>query len=402
MSSLVSPPQARHIIKLTFTPFRFSTLQSRIVLLEEERLQSTSELATKREELASGTREIAHLRDTILALETKLSSHDADILSAKEVTVQLDVERELRSRCEVREETERRERIAACAQLLATQTESNVRMQQLEEKATATVESLRAELVDTCVRRDAAIESARIHQEQAIQRLARDVVLEVGIIAADQPQRHARHGQQRQHATLQPEHHRRMGLDHGAQDGTDREVDQLRGGALNGRDLVAHQRGEVLGDDGHGGLAVDVEAEGLRRLADRVRVPDVDRDAGLDRRDAHRRRWVLRDDALESDLRANQRSDRRNVGVVADLGAQARAVGRMPDVVARVGQQPAQDALLALDRAVHRQQVAGDRRGHVAADVVEDIEHLRSPCRCCRCRRGCRRCSPRHWRGSRR
>ena len=140
------------------------------MLLEGERLQTTSELATKREELASSTREIAHLRDAISSLETKLSSHDADVLSAKEVTVQLDVERELRSRCEVREETERRERIAACAQLLATQTESNARMQQLEEKMAATVESLRAELMDTCVRRDAAMESARVHQEQAIQK----------------------------------------------------------------------------------------------------------------------------------------------------------------------------------------------------------------------------------------
>lgn len=116
------------------------------------------------------TRESSQLRETVANLEAKLSAHDADMLSTKEVVLQLEVERELRSRCEGREETERRERIAACAQLLATQTECNARVQQLEGRMNTAMESLRAELVDACARRDASTEDARLKQDQIIQK----------------------------------------------------------------------------------------------------------------------------------------------------------------------------------------------------------------------------------------
>jgi len=48
--------------------------------------------------------------------------------------MQLEIERELRTRFEVREETERRERIAACAQMMAMQTECDMRLKSLSEK----------------------------------------------------------------------------------------------------------------------------------------------------------------------------------------------------------------------------------------------------------------------------
>ena len=166
----------REVVELTLASFcrhctpHCSAVQGRLLLLEEERLQTTSQLAAKREELAAGTREISQLRELVANLEAKLSAHEADMLSAKEVALQLEVERELRSRCEGREETERRERIAACAQLLATQTECNARVQQLEGKMSLAMEDLKAELADACARRDASTEDARHKQDQIIQK----------------------------------------------------------------------------------------------------------------------------------------------------------------------------------------------------------------------------------------
>jgi hypothetical protein len=51
---------------------------------------------------------------------------DEELRLNKEGVLQLEVEKELRIRCEVREENERRERIAAVSQLLATQSECSI------------------------------------------------------------------------------------------------------------------------------------------------------------------------------------------------------------------------------------------------------------------------------------
>ena len=60
--------------------------------------------------------------------------------------MQLEIEKELRSRFEMREESERRERIAACAQLMATQTECDNRVRNLSEKMDLEVEKLKSDI----------------------------------------------------------------------------------------------------------------------------------------------------------------------------------------------------------------------------------------------------------------
>jgi hypothetical protein len=84
--------------------------------------------------------------------------------------MQMEVERELRSRCEVREESERRERIAACAQLMATQSECTVRLKDAEERMTRSEEALREELRAMQGLRDNAVAESRA-QADVITRL---------------------------------------------------------------------------------------------------------------------------------------------------------------------------------------------------------------------------------------
>ena len=103
-----------------------SSLQSRIQGLEEERLVITSQLAAKREESLSQQRDLVILRENVSNLEGKLLSKEVELQAGKESLMQLEVERELRARCEIREEAERRERIAANAQLMAIQSEVSI------------------------------------------------------------------------------------------------------------------------------------------------------------------------------------------------------------------------------------------------------------------------------------
>ena len=135
--------------------------KSRLQSLEEERLVTAAQIATKNEELQSSSREVMQLRESVSLLESKLASKDVELFQAKEAGMQLEIERELRSRCEVREEAERRERIAACAQLLATQTESYKKLQDLEEKSAETVSSLKGEIAAISSQRDESNEEIR-------------------------------------------------------------------------------------------------------------------------------------------------------------------------------------------------------------------------------------------------
>lgn len=51
-----------------------SSLQSRITLLEQERVETASQLAGKREECLSSSRELSRIRDELSALESKVWS----------------------------------------------------------------------------------------------------------------------------------------------------------------------------------------------------------------------------------------------------------------------------------------------------------------------------------------
>ena len=141
--------------------FLYSMAQSRVQLLEEERLSTTSQLASKKEEYISQSRELNQLRETVAQLEANILVKDGEARAVKDIVLQLEVEKELRMRCELREEGERRERIAAVSQLLATQSECNNRIREVEEKKTSAVEALQAASAELQRERDAAAEESR-------------------------------------------------------------------------------------------------------------------------------------------------------------------------------------------------------------------------------------------------
>lgn len=142
-----------------------SSLQMKLQTLEAERLSMTSELATKREENASSSRELMQLRETVSSLEARLEVKDGMLAEYKESAMQLEVERGLRQRCEMREEAERSERVAACAQLLATQQEGLRKIKEVEEAQQAEKDALRAEVSSMTSLRDEAMQGARAQDE---------------------------------------------------------------------------------------------------------------------------------------------------------------------------------------------------------------------------------------------
>lgn len=71
------------------------------------------------------------------------------------------VEKELRARCEIREEAERRERIAANAQLMAIQSDCNNRIREVENQRNESLERLREDLGQAYKQRDSAAAEAR-------------------------------------------------------------------------------------------------------------------------------------------------------------------------------------------------------------------------------------------------
>ena len=144
-----------------------SALQGRIQRLEEERVSSASELAARREELVAQARDLAQLREAHAVLEAKLAVKEGELQGCKEAAVQLEVERELRARCEIREEAERTERIAASSQLLATQSECANRIREVEEKKNAEAAALQECVTQLNQERNELREQCRLEADKA-------------------------------------------------------------------------------------------------------------------------------------------------------------------------------------------------------------------------------------------
>lgn len=115
----------------------------RIKHLEDERTPLVNELASKKEELIAIHRELSNLESVIPTLKTQATEKEQEAILAKTA---LEVEKEIRLRSEAKEEQERTERIAACAQLLATQTECTYKVKHLEEKISSERISFDAEM----------------------------------------------------------------------------------------------------------------------------------------------------------------------------------------------------------------------------------------------------------------
>jgi chromosome segregation ATPase len=144
-----------------------SAAQARVLALEEERLLATSQLASKKEESASQAREINQLRESLAQMEATLSVKEGEARAVKDIVLQLEVEKELRMRCEVREETERRERIAAVAQLMATQSDCSARIREMEEKKATAVGELQTANADMTRELKAALDNYHTEANRA-------------------------------------------------------------------------------------------------------------------------------------------------------------------------------------------------------------------------------------------
>ena len=142
--------------------------QARLRAVEEERSDLILQLTAAKELIASSTGQVASLKESLLDAENKRSTQDAGLLELKDVALQLAVEKELRIRCEVREEAERSERVAASAQLLATQKECDSRMREFERKAAVQAEALRADAAAEQVKTVAAMAEASTNAEQIL------------------------------------------------------------------------------------------------------------------------------------------------------------------------------------------------------------------------------------------
>jgi len=144
-----------------------SLCQARVQLLEEERLEINTQLATKKEECVSQGKEVAQLKEQIGQLETKLTQQDEEMKGSKESVMQLEVEKELRMRCEVREDAERRERIAAVSQLLAIESDCKNRIREIEEKNSTELEAVESQLRAIAQQKDEVAEDLKRQNDVA-------------------------------------------------------------------------------------------------------------------------------------------------------------------------------------------------------------------------------------------
>lgn len=136
--------------------------------LEEERRTLTAQCAAQKEEISLLTKDVTQLTEVKATLETNLAAKEVESSSAKEFQVQLEIERELRNRCELREESERRERIAATAQAMAIQTECAKELRDSKEAYMAEEMKFKFEIDQLTRQLEEAQSEGKTHAETAV------------------------------------------------------------------------------------------------------------------------------------------------------------------------------------------------------------------------------------------
>lgn len=122
-------------------------------------------MAGQKEEFSLLMKDYESLRDQKTSLELQLSETKGDSEKIKELTMQLQIEKELKLRFESREESERRERIAAVAQLIAIQNESNKTLREMESKLLQLEKLKNDEIESLKVERDIALQEGENNAE---------------------------------------------------------------------------------------------------------------------------------------------------------------------------------------------------------------------------------------------
>ena len=101
-------------------------------------------------------------------LISQQAAREADMQLGLEAIQQLEISNKLLSIMEVREEAERRERVACSAQLLATQTQCSYQIRELEEKMAANTLALNNEIFTITSLRDRANNEVRVQSDLAM------------------------------------------------------------------------------------------------------------------------------------------------------------------------------------------------------------------------------------------
>lgn len=146
----------------------YSALQSRITLLEQERLETTSQLAAKREECLSTGRELARYSEDIMNLQSKLAERETEMGPGQQAIKDLEVKSKLLEISECRENAERTERIAITANSQAVQLQCNHQLEEMRQKYDAQMDTLRLEVQDKNSAKELAIEEMRVQSDKAI------------------------------------------------------------------------------------------------------------------------------------------------------------------------------------------------------------------------------------------
>ncbi len=145
-----------------------SAMNLRMQMLEEERRNLTSQISNQKEEHSLLLRDLEQLKEVKASLEHSLHQKEMEAAAAKDSCTQLEIEKELRIRAESREETERRERIAAMGQLIAIQNECNKTVKDAEERCRQLEESSKSSLELISKARDVALQEAKENSDIAL------------------------------------------------------------------------------------------------------------------------------------------------------------------------------------------------------------------------------------------
>lgn len=133
--------EEKNVLKLELT-----NLAGNLAMMEKENTSLTAQLAASENNATSQSRDLIQAKSQITVLDAKLQVAQEEVLASRLAVTQLAVEKELRARAEVREDAERRERVAATAQAMALEGECSMRIKAVEEQARTAVETLNQQI----------------------------------------------------------------------------------------------------------------------------------------------------------------------------------------------------------------------------------------------------------------
>lgn len=113
-----------------------SQANAKLNVTEEERRTLTTQLSDQKEEISLLHRDVCSLKEQKVTLETQISVLEEQSNNSRELLIQLETEKNLKSYFEAQNEQEKRERIAATAQHLAIQNELQKKLQDVENRLT--------------------------------------------------------------------------------------------------------------------------------------------------------------------------------------------------------------------------------------------------------------------------